>query len=214
MKKIILLFSIGLIIANQAYAQFSFYPIDNFENGKFAEGGRWWRFGEIKAEVERAERSEGQDLVTMSTGNYVLHLSGKTSDWYVGGVGTYLGIDAAPYSRFQVDVSGNGDYSGKLVIELYEDDNGNYNIEKDPKSYLPLRDDKWVAEITILGHGFTRYSIPCSAFRLVNPGVGDGIWNPDQKNGSGGLVEMQLVAIANQQKSVVDFSIDNILLTY
>jgi len=213
-KKAIIILGLWLAIVQLSNAQFSFYPIDNFESGKFSEGGRWWKFGEIKAEVTKTERVEGQDLVAMSTGNYALHLSGETNNWYVGGIGTYLGIDAAPYSRFQIDVSGNGAYAGKLVIELYEDDNGNYTIEKDPKSYLPLHDDKWVAEINILGHGFTRYSIPFSAFRLANPGVGDGIWNPDQKNGSGGLIEMQLVAIANEQKGQVDFNIDNILLTY
>jgi hypothetical protein len=71
-----------------------------------------------------------------------------------------------------------------------------------------------VAEINIQGKGWTRVSIPFTAFRDVNPGVGDDQWNPDQKDGSGGLLKMQLVAITEQRQGKVDFKIDNLLLTY
>jgi hypothetical protein len=197
-----------------SWAQFSFYLIDNFEDGNYNEGTKWWHFGDLKMEVVKNPSLEARDLIAESCGVYALNLKGETRDWYIGGIGTYLGIDASPYSRLQIDVSGDGLNSGRLVIELYDDDNGNYAIEKDAKTHLPLCDDKWVAEINILGKGFTRYSIPFTAFHCVNPGIGDGLWNPDQLRGSGGLVEMQLIAIADRQAGKVDLKIDNLILTY
>jgi hypothetical protein len=68
--------------------------------------------------------------------------------------------------------------------------------------------------VNIQGKGFTRISIPFSAFRDVNPGVGDDLWNPNKGNGSGGLLQMQLVAITDEQHGKMDFNIDNLLLTY
>ena len=66
----------------------------------------------------------------------------------------------------------------------------------------------------ILNKGFTRVSIPFSAFKLDNPGSGDGIWNPDHKNGSGGLLKIQFVLLTDQATGEVAAGIDNILLTY
>ncbi|MBI5399903.1 hypothetical protein HZB07_04765 [Candidatus Saganbacteria bacterium] len=195
-------------------AQFSFYLIDNFENGQF-NSSKWWRFGDLRAEVVHNASVEGRDLIAESCGAYSLRLSGDARDWYVGGIGTELGVDATEFSRFQIDIYGNKEYHGKLIIEIFEDDNHNYTIEQDPKNnYAAIFDDKWVAEVNIQGKGFTRVSLPFSAFTLANPGVGDGIWNPDQKNSSGGLLKLQLVVISDKQQGPSDFAIDNILLNY
>jgi hypothetical protein len=203
------------LLAAVAWGQFSFYLIDNFESGEFAEGAKWWRFGGIKVQLTKNPSVEGRDLIAESCGNYSLSFNGETNDWYIGGIGTDLGVDASQYSRFQLDIYGSHDHRGKLIVELFDDDNGNYTIEQDPKSnYAPTKDDKWVAEINIQGKGWTRVSIPFTAFRDVNPGVGDDQWNPDQKDGSGGLLKMQLVAITEQRQGKVDFKIDNLLLTY
>jgi hypothetical protein len=215
-KRLFVLCLLLLGLAAVASAQFSFYLIDNFENGQF-NTGKWWRFGDVKADIMANPSMEAEtlDLIANSCGTYSIKLSGQAKDWYVGGIGTELGVDASQFSRFQIDIYGHESYRGKLVIELFEDDNNNYTIEQDPKNnYAALYDDKWVAEVNIQGKGFTRVSIPFSAFRLANPGVGDGIWNPHQQNGSGGLLKLQLVAIADQQDGKVDFAIDNILLNY
>lgn len=143
-----------------------------------------------------------------------LKVRGGTESWFVGGVGTDLGIDATPFSRLQMDIYGSGS-GGKLRIELFDDDNNNFSLEQDPAlDWKPTKDDKWYAEVPVLEKGFTRFSIPFSAFKLDNPGCGDGIWNPDQKNGSGGLLKMQIILLTDKQKGQVDANIDNILLTY
>lgn len=219
MKRLFLIGLLGCLVIGllgvAAYAQFSFYLIDNFESGEFAEGSKWWKFGEIKVKVISNPTLEGKDLIAESCGEYALNISGAAKDWYIGGMGTDLGIDASTYSRFQVDVSGGPNAKGKLVIEFFDDDNQNHVVEQDPtKNYEPVKDDKWVAEINILGEGFTRTSIPFTAFKDVNPGVGDDIWNPNQANGSGGLLKFQLVLISTEKQAELDFDIDNILLTY
>ncbi|MFH1361287.1 MAG: hypothetical protein ABIH69_01355, partial [bacterium] len=136
-------------------------------------------------------------------------------NWYVGGIGTYLGLDATLYSRFQIDVYGNDKLRGKLLIHLFDDDNNNYMVEQDAdNNYEPTLDDQWVAEVNIQGEGFTRYSIPFSAFHDANPGIGDDIWNPVQKDGSGGLLQTQLIVISAEQAGKVELRVDNLLLTY
>ena len=215
MKKVLLIIGIFIFVSATAFAQFSFYLIDNFESGEFSEGPKWWRFGELKVKLLKNPGPEARDLIAESCGEYSLAFKGDTKDWYVGGIGTDLGLDASKYCRFQIDIDGNKKWHGKLIIELFDDDNNNYSIEQDAKkNYAPVFDDKWVAEINIQGEGFTRTSIPFTAFRDVNPGVGDDVWNPSQANGSGGLMKMQLVAITEEQQGKIDFKIDNLLLTY
>lgn len=215
MKKYLLIIGIILLFASHAFSQFSFYLIDNFEDGDFSSEPKWWRFGNLKIEAVKNASPEARDLIADSCGDYAVHIAGKTDNWYVGGIGTDLGVDASRYSRFQIDIYGDKNWRGKLIIELFEDDNLNYSIEQDPqKNYEPIYDDKWTAEVYIQGEGFTRTSIPFTAFKDANPGVGDDIWNPDEKNDSGGLLKLQLVAITEQQKGSVNFSLDNLLLTY
>ncbi len=214
MRKLILTLGIVVLIAAATFSQFSFYLIDNFENGKF-DKSKWWRFGGLRGEIVENPSPGKQDLIAESCGNCALNLSGASRDWYVGGIGTELGVDGTHYSRFQIDVYGSDEWRGKLMVELFEDDNQNYSIEQDPqKDYEPLCDDKWVAEINIQGKGFTRISIPFSAFQDVNPEIGDNIWNPSQSDGSGGLLKLQLVTITEKQQGKMDFNIDNLLLTY
>ena len=215
MKKIPLLIIFVITLTLGVLAQFSFYLIDNFEDANITDNPRWWRFGDIKAEVVKNPKTIDRDLIAESCGEYALNLSGQAKQWYVGGIGSDVGVDGSRFSRFQVDIYGNKEYCGKLKIELFDDDNNNYSIEQDTdNNYEPTSDDKWVAEVPVLGKGFTRISIPFSAFRDANPKVGDDVWNPNQEGGSGGLLKMQLVAIAGEPTGKVDFNIDNLLLTY
>ncbi|NQT29605.1 MAG: hypothetical protein HQ596_03445 [Candidatus Saganbacteria bacterium] len=215
MKKAFIILLSLFLFSSASFSQFTFYLIDNFESGKFLEGSKWWRFGDLDVTIVSNPKPLNRDLIAESCGDYSLNFSGRTNNWYVGGIGTDLGVDASRFSRFQIDIYGNDEYHGKIKIEFFDDDNFNYSIEQDPKKdYDPVYDDKWVAEITIQGKGFTRTSIPFTAFYDVNPGVGDDIWNPNQEDGSGGLLKMQLVAIAQRQKSKIDFNVDNFLLTF
>ncbi|MFA5840409.1 MAG: hypothetical protein WC890_07155 [Candidatus Margulisiibacteriota bacterium] len=215
MKKSVILFMFCLLFSSQVLAQFSFELIDNFEDGNFTEGARWWSFGSLKIKTSANPSAEVRDLIAASCGDYSLNLAGETKDWYVGGIGTDLNMEAERFSRFQMDIYGHKEYRGKIIIELYDDDNGNNILEQNPaKNFEATCDDKWIAEVNIEGKGFTRVSIPFSAFRIANPGVGDGKWNPDQKNDSGGLLKLQMVAITEKQTGKLDFNIDNVLLTY
>ena len=214
MRKVLLVLGIITLLATAGTAQFSFYLIDNFESGRFNES-KWWSFGDLKVVAEKNGTVEGRDLIAESCGEYALALSGPSKEWYVGGIGTDLGVDATEFSRFQIDVYGNDDDGGKVLIELFDDDNANFTIEQDSQNnYDPVYDDKWATEVYIQGKGFTRISIPFTAFKDVNPGVGDDKWNPGQVGGSGGLLKLQMVGISGKKSGTVDFKIDNLLLTY
>lgn len=199
-----------LILTSQiSRGDLTFYLVDNFESG---EAGKWFSFGNVKVAVAANPIKNSKDLIAESCGSYVLNISGATNDWYVGGMGTDLSIDASQYSRLQLDIYGSLNY-GKLKIELYDDDNNSSQIEQD-KNWQPLYDDKLAVEIPILGPGFTRISIPFSAFVDENPGIGDDKWNPTTKSGSAGLVRVQMGFITKEKVGKVDVSLDNILLTY
>lgn len=211
-KKFLLVAGCWLLFALTARAQFSFYLIDNFESGK---ADRWYRFGEARMAVERNASAEaGKDTIAESCGEFSLKLKGRSNNWFAGGIGTDLNVDASPFTRLQMDVYGS-EARGKIKIEIFDDDNRNFSLEQDPaRDWLATKDDKWVAEIPILGKGFTRISVPFSAFKLENPGFGDGIWNPDQKEGSGGLLKIQLILITDKPEGDVEVNVDNLLLTY
>jgi len=204
-----------LSFGSVSMAQMTFYLVDNFEDGDFSRNPAWFNFDNTILSVVDNQKAEKIDFVADSAGVNSLGIKGQASDWYVGGFGVDQSINAEDYSRIQLDLYGNHALGGKLKIELYEDDNHNNRIEQDPNAgWVPMFDDKWVAEINILGEGFTRYSIPFSAFKDENPGVGNDILDPNTKDGSGGLLKIQFIAIANKANGRVNFGLDNILLTY
>lgn len=194
-----------LMMGTFARGDLTFYLVDNFESGS---SSRWFSFGDINVSVAGNPLTGKRDLIAESCGSYLLNIKGSSSDWYVGGIGTDLSIDAGAYSRLQMDIYGSADY-GKLRIELYDDDNGSFQIEQD-KNWQPIYDDKWAVEIPILGPGFTRISIPFTAFVDENPNAGDNKLNFSNK----GLARMQLIFISKTKVGNIDVGIDNILLTY
>lgn len=173
--------------------------VDDFEDGNFLKAPEWWVF----------------DNVTLTiTSDRKLKVSGKASDWYVGGMGTYLYSgerDLSQYQTLTMDVYGSGPDSGTVKIELYDDDNNNEQIEQDPKKgYTPVYDDRYVHELKVTWSGLKKVSIPFSEFVDNNPGQGDNVWNPQQKGGSSGLTQMQLIFMASSKTGKVDLTIDNI----
>jgi hypothetical protein len=151
-----------------------------------------------------------------TTGNYSLALSGPAKNWYVGGMGTYLARpaqDLSKYVNFKMDVYGNGPGSGSMKIELIDDDDNNWVVEQDPtKSFIPTKDDRFSYEVRVDWEGWKRILIPIADFVVDNPTAGDGIWNPAQANGSGGLLQMQIVCLATTSNGKVNINLDNLAL--
>ncbi|MFA4858769.1 MAG: hypothetical protein WC901_03885 [Candidatus Margulisiibacteriota bacterium] len=218
MKKLNLWVIILLMLAfwvSTAAAQMTFFLVDNFEDGDHQISPEWWKFDNVTLTIVKNSEPSQADFVAQSCGKYSLNVRGKATNWYVGGFGSNLSLDASEYTRIQLDLYGNRVLHGKLRVEIYEDDNNNNQLEQDSaKGWIPTKDDKWSAEVNILGEGFTRVSIPFSAFVDENPGVGDDKWNPDKKGDSGGLLKVQFIAIADKADGEVNFNLDNILLTY
>lgn len=192
------------------------FLIDNFESGSLKSPREWWTFDIKKAEVvSNSGFKGGEEKAAAEVGSYSLQLEGPAKNWYVGGCGTYLakeGQDLSKYDSVQLDIYGNGPGSGTIKIILIDDDNGNWQVEMD-KNFKPTKDDEWVYEEKIDWNGWKRVSIPIADFVVDNPGAGDGIWNPQQTNGSGGLLEIQFICLGSTDKSMVNFNIDNIYLT-
>ncbi len=191
--------------------------VDDFESGSLKSPREWWTFDlQTAATASNKELKGGDEKVEATIGNYSMHLSGMAKNWYCGGTGTYLakeGQDLSKYTNFQMDVFGRGPGTGTIKIELVDDDNNNWVVEADPKTSIPTKDDRWVYEERVDWDGWKRVVIPVSDFVVDNPGAGDGVWNPQQVNGSGGLLQLQFICIATTDNGKVDFNIDNVSLT-
>ncbi|NQU18485.1 MAG: hypothetical protein HQ564_10545 [Candidatus Saganbacteria bacterium] len=181
--------------------------VDNFEDGSITSDPEWWQFDTI---ILMHQNNPAKGALALS-------VEGKASDWYVGGLGTYLAKaeqDFSFYSFLEMDVYGYGADSGMLKIELYEDDNNNWQIEQNPKKgYLPIFDDRFSYELKIDWIGWKQVKIPFSDFVDSNPKSGDNIWNPQKIGDSGGLLQMQLIALATNKTGSVHFLIDNLRFT-
>jgi len=192
--------------------------IDDFESGSLKSPRDWWTFDiEKAAAAPNKDLKEGDEKVAARVGNYSMLLTGSAKNWYAGGVGTYIAkenLELSKYSNFSLDVYGNGPGSGTLKIELYDDDNSNWQVEQDPnKGFIALYDDKFVYELKVDWSGWKQVSIPMSDFVDENPGVGDDIWNPMQSGGSGGLLQVQFICLGSTDKGRVNFNVDNVMLT-
>jgi len=175
--------------------------IDDFEDGEYQKKPEWWAFDKVKLQVTPEKR---------------LLIQGATNNWYVGGFGIYLAKenqDLSKYTSLDLDVYGYGLNSGILKIELYDDDNGNWQIEQDmAKGYAPIYDDRFVYELKVDWKGFKHVSIPIEEFVDNNPEAGDNVWNPQQLGGSGGLLQMQFIVMATSKTGKVEMELDNIKL--
>lgn len=178
--------------------------IDNFEDGNFVKEPEWWFFGNAQLKAIRDP----------AIGIYSLSIKGTARDWYVGGIGVYFADperDLSKFSKLEMDVYGSGEKSGTLKIELYEDDNGNFQVEQDQaKGYVPLFDDRFAYELKVNWKGWKHVSIPFADFIDTNAEAGDNVFNPAMSGKSGGLLQLQFIALAASKTGRVDFAIDNI----
>ncbi|MFA4904996.1 MAG: hypothetical protein WC645_00635 [Candidatus Margulisiibacteriota bacterium] len=191
MKKFLAITLGVLFIASQAHGILTFYLVDNFEDGTAT---KWYAFDRVNLAVDKVPKTVKRDLVVESDGDYLLKVSGTASDWYAGGIGTALNVDARDYSRLQFDLWGSP-AGGKIKLELFENDT------------------KWTAELPILGKGATRYSIPFTALILDSTATAEA---KDRvfSTGLGAISRLQLIFVTPTAAGAVDCSLDNIIFTY
>jgi hypothetical protein len=194
------------------------FLIDDFESGSIKSPREWWTFELGKAEASsNKDLKEGDSKIAGSVGNYSFLLTGTAKNWYAGGCGTYIAKenqDLSRYTNFSLDIYGHGPGSGTLKIELFDDDNKNWQAEQDPaKNYAPIYDDKFVYEVRVDWNGWKRVSIPLADFTDENPMVGDDVWNPAQVGGSGGLLQLQFICLGSTDKNKINYNVDNVMLT-
>ena len=204
MRKYLAALILFLCLGVAAMGLLTFYLVDNFEDGTYS---KWFTFDNVKLSIFKNPKSEKKDLVLESCGENALRVAGSAKSWYVGGIGTNLNVDPANYSRLQIDVLGGPD-QGKIKLELYEDSNKSGAIEQDAQQGWKVTSDKiWAVEVPIMRDGYTRFSIPFSAFSDGNPGTGS------DKFGDGNFLRMQLIFVASSQEGSVDCAVDNIIFT-
>jgi len=210
MRVLISLLLLCFILQSPVLAKYRTYTIDDFEDGDLIEKPEWWIFGKAQLGIDRVVASENPTYV----GQRVLQVRGKSSDWFVGGLGTYLGLNGYRYNAFKVYVKGYGEESGSLRFEFYDDDNGNWRVEADDFMKNPIHDDKFIYTLHVDWKGWRTIIIPLSHFRDENPNIGDNIWNPWQRKNSGGIIQLQILAMTATEKGAVMIDIDAPKLFY
>lgn len=177
--------------------------VDNFDDADITVAPSWWLFDRARVAFPEAPEKK--------YGLYFLKVTGKAEGYYVGGMGTYLAKDVSALDSWAMEVYGNGPGTGTMKVQMLDDDNGNYQIEQDSK-YEPLNDDRLEYELPVTWTGWQTVVIPFNKFVDTNPGLGDDIFNPDQKNGSGGLIQAQLIFLTPTPTANLNISVDTVRL--
>jgi hypothetical protein len=196
----------GTILPKTALSKETLFVLDHFEDGDYLKNPTWWVFGPISLSVGY----NTADSTTPFVQKRSLVFRGEGSR-YVGGAGMYYPKDLSSFEGMRLVLWGNGPDSGYLQIQLFDDDNGNFVVETFPD--LPntiSKDDRWLHTLRIDWQGWKEVLIPFTAFHDGNPGIGDGKWNPKQEKGSGGFLQLQLVAMTTGQNKPAFFKLDSI----
>lgn len=210
MKKISFLFLVVFLFAVVACAvgakasKLKDMLIDNFEKGTITDNPAWWTFDNVKLKVVEILSENISSL-----GKYSLQIEGKTKAWYVGGLGMYLAKPVDSYTDITLDVYGNGEKSGMIKLELYDDDNYTKVLEQD-KTYKPTKDDRFMYELKVTWNGWRKVVIPFEEFVDDNEGIGNDVFDPNGGKGSAGLLHIQLIIVASSETGMVNMKIDNI----
>lgn len=186
--------------------------IDDFEDGKYTEQPEWFVFDNVKPQlVVNSRLKDGDSQVLGRAGQYSLLVEGEAQDWYAGGLGTALWLDATSYNLLQFDVYGYGEKSGAIKIELYDDDNNNKEIEVN-EAWKPTCDDLFTTEFQVNWIGWKHISLPIQEFTVE--GRGNKVYDPNLNNGSCGLAKIQIICLANTQSGKVKYNLDNLKFSY
>jgi fucose 4-O-acetylase-like acetyltransferase len=165
----------------------------------------WWHFGAVA--LTRSPSPE--------PGTHHLQVRGALSPVFAHGIGLFIHQDIGLRRAIQMDIRGYGPGSGRIKIELAEDDNQNWEIEKAPPDYAPLYDDRFSFELAVDWTGWRTITLPFSRFVDDNPGRGNDRLDPERHGTSGGLLELQLLfSAAERDAPSVNIDIDNILWTH
>ena len=176
--------------------------IDKLSSGDISRSDKWWKF----------DRLTITDITNKETKEKYILLGGKAQNWYVGGMGTYIGKDAAEAKAISVKILGTGKNSGKIKLELVEDDAGSPDVEQDDK-FIPIKDDKFTTrEININWTGWKTVTIPVSDLILANQGNGDGEWNPSTEKDHYGLLSVQVIVVASSANGDINFGMKDLEL--
>ena len=205
---ILLFYFLGSINAAKIFQpqQPNLFIVDNFEDQDLSFNPKWWGFSFLEFSIEKNNTNEASYI-----GEYSLQLTGKDNHWYVGGCGTYFGIDIKNYNAIKLIVRGFGLHSGALIIELFDDDNNNWEVETHPEiSSSTMFDDKFIYTLKVDWNGWRVVIIPFDKFIDDNPNIGDDTWNPNQLRDSGGLLQMQMVLLATKKDKAPRIYIDEI----
>ncbi|MBU0581048.1 MAG: hypothetical protein KKA19_07710 [Candidatus Margulisbacteria bacterium] len=210
MKSFIFSLILSLVIVSLALAGGEPVPQNNNNEElileDFAAGvldNNWWRFGNLKDSFAVPENP--------AVGKFYLKLSGVASDWFAGGRGFYVAKDASKFNAIEFWLLGQGVNSGKIKVELFDDDNNNMGIEQD-KDFKPINDDKLEYEMKINWKGWKKVVIPFKSFIDTNPGIGNDKWDPKGFAGSGGLIQVQFIFVASSESGMMDTGLGKISL--
>jgi len=182
------------------------FLLDHFEDGDYLKNPTWWTFGSINLSVGYNTSSGDTDFVQKRS----LIFQGLGAR-YIGGAGMYYPKDLSNFEGVRLVLWGNGPESGHLQIQLFDDDNGNFVVETFPDmKNTPSKDDIFLHTQRIDWQGWREVLIPFSEFHDANPGIGDDGWNPKQTSGSGGFLQVQLIAMSAKPDTPVFFKLDSI----
>lgn len=194
MKKLLVIGLTFATLAGISYGLLTFYMVDNFEDGTIS---KWYVFNNVQASVVNNPAVNSNDSVSESCGDKSLKIVGLASNWYAGGIGTLLDVDGSSYTRFVFDVYGSR-CLGKVKVEIFE-----------KKTASSTQESKWVVDLPVLGEGFTRYSIPFSAFSSDDPK--SAVFHGRQ---AGRISKLQLIMVASSEKGNIDLTVDNLIFTF
>lgn len=183
------------------------FIVDNFEDKNVSKQPKWWAFGDIDVFIE-----ENKTVDVVGIEQFSMAIKGKRrTPKMVGGVGTFLGVDLAPYNALKLMIYGRGRHSGILMIELFDDDSNDFEVTSHPFDPSQIiHDDKFTYHFPITWEGWKVVIIQLDSFKDANPLFGDNVFNPFQTDTSGGLLQLQLLLFATDQKKNPRISIDTI----
>ncbi len=206
---IVSLFLNGVIDSAEIYPHQTqgVFIVDNFEDKNLTKQPKWWAFGDLDVYIKENDRTQ---LVGLEQFSMVLK-GRRRSPKIVGGVGTFFGVDMRPYDAIKLPIKGYGKHSGIIMLELYDDDSNDWEITPHPED--PSRvvyDDKFVYNIVVDWEGWRVVIVSLDSFKDANPLFGDNIWNPYHTGTSGGLLQLQLLLFATDDKKNPMIMIDTI----
>ena len=182
------------------------FIVDDFEDADLKLFPEWWGFDAIELSTEANVQKEHPAL-----GKRSLQLTGSQKKWYVGGAGTYFAQDVRKFNAIKMLIRGFGPKSGVLMVELFDDDNNNFQVEPHPENASEtFADDKFIHSVKVDWEGWKVVIIPFDHFVDGNLGFGDDTWNPFQTQTSGGLLQLQLVLLAGDKNKNPRIHIDTI----